>query len=131
MSAVPAACRRTTRELVPTAELVAWLHVQLRDPGRALARAALARDLGISEKKLGRWLRSEDNDGNPVDTFVRAAVEDALDHADVAFCEIYPHLDDGCVEEMSDRFCASCRDMVTVGADLICPWCETPTQCHR
>jgi hypothetical protein len=128
VSAVPAARRRATGELVPTAELVAWLHAQLRDPRRALApHAALARDLGISEKKLRRWLRSEDSDGNPVDTFVRATVEDALDHADVPFCEIYPHLDNDEVEKMSDRFCSSCRDMVTGGADLICPWCETAT----
>ena len=129
MTVVSVPYRRATGELVPAAELVAWLHVQLRAPRRALApRAALARDLGISEKALGRWLRSEDSDGHPVDTFVRAAVEDALDHAGVPFREIYPHLDDdGVEEEMSDRFCASCRDMVTVGADLICPWCETPT----
>jgi hypothetical protein len=129
VSAVPAAYRRASGELVPAAEPVAWLHVQLREPRRALApHVALARDLGISEKKLRCWLRSEDSDGNPDDTFARAAVEDVLDHADVAFYELYPHLDDDSVEdEMSDRFCPSCRDMVTVGADLICPWCETPT----
>jgi len=30
------------------------------------------------------------------------------------------------INSMEDRYCSTCVELVTVGDDRLCPWCETP-----
>lgn len=128
------------REPIPLAPFLAWCSDQERalreriasEPGtkyaeleiRSRARHALLTAISWADEAGARRLHRYNNE-TVTGLAERDVIEDALDHAGAAFWEIYPDLDGN--PAMEDRFCSRCRDMVTVGDDGVCPWCETPT----
>ncbi len=54
-----------------------------------------------------------------------AGIEDALHRAGVRLVEVYPETDVG---EVFTGWCPTCNEAVTVQADMICAWCDTPTR---
>jgi hypothetical protein len=48
----------------------------------------------------------------------------AFDYAGVPIEDVYPGLVSPTVE-LEDRYCPTCAERVTTGADGVCPWCET------
>lgn len=113
------------RETVPAAPFVAWLERQIeQEPDRA----TVAFRLGVHERILYRWTRSQDGQGRPTDTYLRSTVEDALHRAGTDFGDVYPDLVAGGedIDLEPDAYCASCRDIVTPISGQ-CPWCDRAT----
>ncbi len=117
----------SSTESLPSGPFQAWLQGRL-DAIRARSGAhvngaasqALADELGVSTRLIYRYLHEHDS---PLVS--RRTVQDAADAAGVGVWEIYPELADEHSAGAS-RHCPSCHEIVTVGADGLCPWCETP-----
>lgn len=113
---------------IETYELEAEREAKLAGAGEAQSGAAerLADELGTTSRTLYRYRRCLNGDSEPTDVFPRTLIERMLEHAEVPLWEVYADInDDGTT---SDRWCRSCKDLVTVGADGVCPWCETPSE---
>jgi hypothetical protein len=70
--------------------------------------------------RIGRWRKGDGQCYAPV-----AEIEDALHYAGLRLAEVYPETDVG---EVLTGWCPTCNEAVTVQADMICAWCDTPTQ---
>lgn len=135
-------CRPAADDRLPAAPLAAWIQreidrANLRDDITRLingkregAIAHLANRLGVDPGMVSRWRDGTDHDRNPTDSQPRETVEDALDRYGVFIWEVFPDLPE-LAADMADRWCGWCAETVTVGDDLLCPWCETPTRRER
>jgi hypothetical protein len=76
-------------------------------------------DRDMFNRRLLRWREQGRGD--------RLEIERALDHAGADIGEWYPEYHRGPVVLEENRYCATCREVVTTDESLICPWCETLT----
>ena len=116
---VDAGCHGHTTETVHVGPFLRWLDERIKRNGR---RQTIL-DLGWNEsdeRRLHRW-RFE----NVLPYVPVAGIEDALHHAGVRLVEVYPETDVG---EVFTGWCPTCNEAVTVQADMICAWCDTPTR---
>ncbi len=93
----------------------------------------LAADLGwgglAADRIVYRYRHGRDGMDRPTETFRRATVEDALEHAGLRLEDVYPEFAVDVVLE-PDAFCGLCREMVTP-IDGVCPWCDTEVRSGR
>lgn len=125
---------------VPAAPLIEWLEARLerlaRDTtvhseqtrNRPQPAVILAKELGVSRRRLFNYLRGLDSYGQPTDTFRLQRVIEILEAVDVPLYEVYPDLVE--VELEPDIWCHRCQEHVTP-IDGKCPWHMLYRQRHR
>ena len=111
--------REPETPMVHIGPFLRWFEQQVNDHGQA--QALLNLRWGESgERRIGRWREHVGQSHAPV-----VEIEDALHNAGARLVELYPETDVG---DVFTGWCPTCNEAVTVQADMICAWCDTPTQ---
>jgi hypothetical protein len=111
--------REPETPMVHIGPFLRWFTVQEERHGHVQA----LRDIRWGEsgdRRISRWREHDGQSYAPA-----SEIEDALHHAGLRLVDVYPETDVG---EVFTGWCPTCNEAVTVQADMICAWCDTPTQ---